>query len=125
MAHGWFACARSYRSAQVQQHWLRLDTKKRLTDWETQFKELVQYKANHGNCNVPTKQGQLGICVHNQRRDYKKGKLVQGRIIASMALALNGRRQEDIQERGKLPQVQVYESIHCQEKKEYHHPAQI
>ena len=45
--------------------------------WETQFNELVEYKANHGDCNVPARQGQLGRWVHNQRSNYKEGKLPQ------------------------------------------------
>ena len=42
-------------------------------DWETRFNELVQYKAKHGDCNVPQRQGQLGKWVQNQRT--RKGKL--------------------------------------------------
>ena len=48
--------------------------------WETQFNELVQYKAKHGDCNVPRKQGQFGRWVDKQRFNYKKGKLSQDRI---------------------------------------------
>ena len=49
-------------------------------DWETRFNELVQYKAKHGDCNVPLRQGQLGRWVNKQRFNYKKGELSQGRI---------------------------------------------
>ena len=48
--------------------------------WETRFKELVQYKANQGDCNIPQKQGQLGKWVDTQRTNYRKGKLSQDRI---------------------------------------------
>ena len=48
--------------------------------WEARFKELVQYKANHGDCNISTKQGQLGKWVGTQRTNYRKGKLSQDRI---------------------------------------------
>ena len=48
--------------------------------WETRFKELVQYNAVHGDCNVPRSQGQLARWVNNQRTTYKKGKLSQDRI---------------------------------------------
>ncbi|EJK70142.1 hypothetical protein THAOC_08524, partial [Thalassiosira oceanica] len=48
--------------------------------WETRFDELVQYKAKHGDCNVPQSQGQLGIWVHTQRITYKKNKLSPDRI---------------------------------------------
>ena len=48
--------------------------------WEIRFNELVQYKAKHGDCNVPRSRGQLGRWVHNQREKYKTGKLSQDRI---------------------------------------------
>ena len=48
--------------------------------WGTRFNELVQYKAKHGNCNVPQKQGTLGTWVCSQRVAYKAGSLAQGRI---------------------------------------------
>ena len=31
--------------------------------WETRFAELVEYKANNGDCNVPVGQGELGRWV--------------------------------------------------------------
>ena len=48
--------------------------------WETRFDELVEYKAKHGDCNVPQRQGKLGTWVRAQRQQYKKGKLSQDRI---------------------------------------------
>ena len=48
--------------------------------WETRFDELVRYKAKHGDCNVPQRQGPLGTWVNYQRFDYKKSKLSQDRI---------------------------------------------
>ena len=48
--------------------------------WETRFKELVQYKARHGDCSVPQSHGQLGRWVDTQRRQYKKDKLSQNRV---------------------------------------------
>ena len=48
--------------------------------WETQLSMLVQYKTNHGDCNIPTRQGQLGMWVNTQRANYKKNKLSQDRI---------------------------------------------
>ena len=48
--------------------------------WETRFNELVKYKAKHGDCNVPGKQGQLGGWVRSQRFAYKAGSLAQDRI---------------------------------------------
>ena len=48
--------------------------------WETRFKQLVQYKAKHGDCNVPDGQGKLGNWVRKQRGAYKAGSLAQDRI---------------------------------------------
>ena len=77
--HGWFACARSHRSAQ--QHRLQVgiaEGHKRA--WETRFHELVQYKAKHGDCDVSTKQGKLGTWVGTQRESLQGGSLAQDRI---------------------------------------------
>jgi len=49
-------------------------------DWGTRFKELVKYKAKHGDCNVPSRQGKLGTWVCQQRRTYKTGELTRDRI---------------------------------------------
>ena len=49
-------------------------------DWETRFKELVQYKTKHGDCNIPFRQGQLGGWVGRQRNTHKEGKLSHDRI---------------------------------------------
>ena len=48
--------------------------------WEIRFNELVQYKAKHGDCNVPNRQGKLGTWADKQRSTYKKDKLSQDRI---------------------------------------------
>ena len=49
--------------------------------WETRFKELVRYKAEHGDCDVPAvRQGKLGIWVRTQRAAYMAGSLAQDRI---------------------------------------------
>ena len=48
--------------------------------WETRFNELVQYKANHGDCHVPSSQGKLGTWESHQRRVYKANSLAQDRI---------------------------------------------
>merc|ERR1712060_797417 len=43
--------------------------------WRTRFVELVDYLVEHGNCNVPTKQGSLGRWVQTQRHSYKIGRM--------------------------------------------------
>ena len=51
--------------------------------WEASFGELVQYKAEHNDCNVPEgwpKNPSLGRWVNSQRRAYKSGKLENERI---------------------------------------------
>merc|ERR1711957_792184 len=39
------------------------------------FNEIIQYKQQLGDCNVPNREGHLGIWVSNQRRFYKRGEL--------------------------------------------------
>ena len=48
--------------------------------WKDRFDELVQYKAEHGDCDVSTKKGKLGKWVDKQRAVYKAGTLTQDRI---------------------------------------------
>lgn len=40
--------------------------------WNERLTELKMYKDKLGHCDVPTKQGKLGIWVHNQRRRRKR-----------------------------------------------------
>ena len=51
-----------------------------IVPWETRFNELVEYKAEHGNSNVPHSHGRLGSWATKQRRLYKANKLLQDRI---------------------------------------------
>ena len=48
--------------------------------WKTRFDELVRYRAKHGDCNIPVRQGQLGRWVSYQRKVYKSSSLEQERI---------------------------------------------
>jgi hypothetical protein len=51
--------------------------------WEEMFVELIEYKKNHGDCNVPqhwAENKQLGMWVANQRKNYRIGKLSEDRI---------------------------------------------
>ena len=51
-----------------------------IVTWETRFKELVQYKAKHGDCSVPDGQGKLGNWVRSQRKACKAGSIAQDRL---------------------------------------------
>ena len=48
--------------------------------WATRLNELIKYKAKHGDCNVPQKQGQLGRWVSHQRSAYMANSLAQDRV---------------------------------------------
>jgi hypothetical protein len=51
--------------------------------WSTRFSELVEYKREHGDCNVPSKykpNPKLGIWVYRHRTEFKKGGLSQEHI---------------------------------------------
>ncbi|EJK76883.1 hypothetical protein THAOC_01327, partial [Thalassiosira oceanica] len=49
-------------------------------EWSERFDELTAYKDEHGDCNVPAKQGPLCEWVSRQRKSCKKGTLRQERI---------------------------------------------
>jgi superfamily II DNA or RNA helicase len=62
--------------------------------WNDWFEELVQYKAKHGDCKVPTKGNEnpkLGVWVSNQRQSKKQGKLEpeRERILNEIGFAWN------------------------------------
>eukprot|EP00804_Cyclotella_cryptica_P019454 CCRYP_006630-RC/>CCRYP_006630-RC protein AED:0.24 eAED:0.24 QI:0/0.33/0.25/1/0.33/0.25/4/610/455 len=51
--------------------------------WNTRFSELVNYKREHGDCNVPAKykpNRKLGVWVYRHRTEFKNGKLPQEHI---------------------------------------------
>ena len=48
--------------------------------WEESLGELTEYKAEHGHCNVPMRQGSLGKWVDSQRQAYKNGQMDVGRV---------------------------------------------
>lgn len=48
--------------------------------WDLRYKQLVDYKELHGNCEVPQKLGQLGRWVHRQRESKNKGFLSDDRV---------------------------------------------
>lgn len=43
--------------------------------WETRYLELVEWKNEHGHCEVPQKHGSLGRWVHRQRENKHKDNL--------------------------------------------------
>ena len=48
--------------------------------WDERLEELTQYKAEHGHCHVPTRQGSLGTWANNQRTSRKNDKLSEEQI---------------------------------------------
>ena len=48
--------------------------------WNARFKELLDYKSEHGDCNVRCRQGKLGRWVNRQRSAYMADSLAQDRI---------------------------------------------
>ena len=64
-------------------------TRPNLAPWEERLGELVQYKAEHGHCNVPQKQGSLGEWVERQRTSRRKGKLAEERVQKLDALGFD------------------------------------
>ncbi len=43
--------------------------------WEIMYQALVDYRKEHGDCNVPQRKRGLGHWVNRQRSDYREGKL--------------------------------------------------
>ncbi|WP_231911662.1 DEAD/DEAH box helicase [Chlamydia suis] len=53
-------------------------------EWEENFLELKCFREEHGHCKVPykyPKSPQLSVWVSHQRKDFKKGKLSEDRIV--------------------------------------------
>ncbi|EJK47342.1 hypothetical protein THAOC_33944, partial [Thalassiosira oceanica] len=48
--------------------------------WNARFKELVNYRSEHGDCNVPDNHSKLGKWVCIQRTAYVANSLAQDRI---------------------------------------------
>ncbi|EJK46475.1 hypothetical protein THAOC_34853, partial [Thalassiosira oceanica] len=48
--------------------------------WNDRYRELVAYKAEHGDCNVSQSQKPLGKWVDNQRQLQRRGELREGRV---------------------------------------------
>ena len=53
------------------------------TKWDRHYTDLIAYKQQHGNCNVPTRCKEnisLGNWVHNVRQRFKRGELSDERV---------------------------------------------
>ena len=50
------------------------------TQWLDMYNKLLEYKNSNGHCNVPYKDGELGLWVSRQRKTYKSGALSNERI---------------------------------------------
>ncbi|EJK51604.1 hypothetical protein THAOC_29208, partial [Thalassiosira oceanica] len=48
--------------------------------WELNYRELMNYKEENGDCDVPQSMGALGDWVFNQRISYTKGSLAKERV---------------------------------------------
>ena len=62
--------------------------------WMARFDELVDFKNENGDCNVPCSQGPLGTWVRDQRKYHKKVKLSQDRIELLNSVGFEWVRQE-------------------------------
>ena len=63
-------------TATVQRHSRLFTGTKNERSWDEKYNQLVEYRKKHGDCNVPRKDGSLGIWVSNQRarcRSYPQG----------------------------------------------------
>lgn len=59
--------------------------------WMSRYKELIEWKRKHGNCNVPQREKKLGCWVSTQRTQYKllcegrPSQMNQERIVSKQA----------------------------------------
>ncbi len=71
-------------------------------DWEEMFQALVAFKENQGHCGVPAKRSenpQLGTWVSTRRRDFRKGRLSEERVVRLEALGFEwGRIKKHVKE---------------------------
>ena len=64
--------------------------------WNARFKELIKYKSEHGDCNVPIRQGKLGTWVSTQRNRYMAGSLQRDRIERLDVIGFNWALKEAV-----------------------------
>ena len=57
-------------SVSLQEERLGKRRNKRDEQWDTRFKELLDYRSEHGDSDVPKSQGKLGNWVKEQLQDW-------------------------------------------------------
>jgi hypothetical protein len=79
------------------------------SQWDRRLKQLAEYKAEFGNCDVPTKyetDPQFGKWVENQKYAYKKGTLEKERVERLKELEFNfGRRKRCLSKKLMLNEI--------------------
>ena len=72
--------------------------------WNARFEELLNYRSEHGHCDVPQSQGQLGTWVRTQRKAYMaNGSLAQGRMDQLDSIGFKWVLKERSTKRGAEP----------------------
>ena len=91
----------------------RLGRRNKLAEqWNTRFEELLKYKSEHGDCNVPGKQGKLGIWVRTQRVAYMAGSIAQDRIDRLDGIGFNWKHEKFEQWNARFKELLNYRSEH-------------
>ena len=72
------------------------------------MEELIVFKENNGNCNVPQRQSALGIWVSRQRQYHKNGKLSQKRITQLEGIGFSWGEQNQIQWEERFKDLVAY-----------------
>ena len=90
----------------------RLDQK-----WNVMYREMETFKAEHGHCNVPQKQGSLGVWASKQRQARKKDKLFEARVQKLDDLGFNWGNNRDPRDTlstwdERLRQLKKYKAEH-------------
>ena len=62
---------------------------KREENWENSYKELVAWREEHGDYNVPKSQGSIGIWCDRQRQEWRHGKIAETRLRRLLDIGFN------------------------------------
>ncbi len=93
-----------------------------LPSWEQRFKELEQFKNQHGHCNVPARYPPnpgLGSWVHNVRNAKKRGTLEEERACRLDALGFCWMKQRTMTQRVNDLKAFKKEHEHCNVPRKY------